>query len=476
MKFQILSHAGLSVTGSGVQLLCDPWLVGSTYWRSWWNYPPVSDDLIASLHPDFIYLTHIHWDHFQGASLRRFSKSTPILIPKATYVRMAKDLRHMGYTNVVELRHAERLALAPGFHVTCYHFGIFQDSAIVAECDGVTLFNCNDAKFMGAPLEQILANHPKIDFVLRSHSSANSRLCYDIMDDPTEQVDDESRYISDFVAFARATGAQYAIPFASNHCYLHKDVFHFNAQVTTPRMVKQYCQTHSIESPVIQIMLSGDSWSTDEGFQIAANDYFDRRQQRLEEYKLSQSPKLERSYSIESHAKIPLGQIEKYFVQLARAMPLLLRFRFRGQPITYVAVAGKNRYVFVVDLWKATVKELQSYTDEDNPIQIHTSAYILKQCMAKDLFSHLAISKRVKYRVMSKRKRHLQELNLIFNLYEYECLPLRNLMKFRYIEALAYRWREALLYARLVFELLAGRKFDMSRHLRSKTPEPQRNS
>jgi glyoxylase-like metal-dependent hydrolase (beta-lactamase superfamily II) len=23
-------------------------------------------ELVASLQPDFIYLTHIHWDHFQG--------------------------------------------------------------------------------------------------------------------------------------------------------------------------------------------------------------------------------------------------------------------------------------------------------------------------------------------------------------------------------------------------------------------------
>ncbi len=73
MKLQILSHAGMTVTSSaGSQLLCDPWLIGSTYWRSWWNYPPVADELIASLKPDAIYLTHIHWDHFTGPSLRLF--------------------------------------------------------------------------------------------------------------------------------------------------------------------------------------------------------------------------------------------------------------------------------------------------------------------------------------------------------------------------------------------------------------------
>ena len=71
MKFRILGHACLEVTAGHKQILCDPWLVGSSYWRSWWNYPPVPDGLIKTLNPDFIYLTHLHWDHFHGPTLRR---------------------------------------------------------------------------------------------------------------------------------------------------------------------------------------------------------------------------------------------------------------------------------------------------------------------------------------------------------------------------------------------------------------------
>lgn len=465
MKFQIVSHAGLSISGCGAQLLCDPWMIGSTYWRSWWNYPPVSPDLVASLNPDFIYLTHIHWDHFQGISLRKFSKSTRFLIPKAPYMRMSKDLRDMGFHNLVELKHGEQVELRPGFTLTCYHCGVFQDSAIVVECDGTTLFNCNDAKFMGAPLQQILARHGKIDFVLRSHSSANSRLCFEIIDDPVEQVDDQSSYVRDFVAFARATGATYAIPFASNHCYLHKDVFHFNSRVTTPHMVKQYCERNKLDAPRVQIMLSGDSWSSDQGFEIAENDYFDRRQERLEEYRAAQADKLERFYALEAQAKIELNQVEAYFRKLSKAMPLFLRLFFRRQVFTYIVTAGDARSIFEVDLWHGRVKQLESYTDERNPIQIHTSAFILQQCMEIDLFSHLAISKRVKYRVRSSNKRYVQRLNLLFNLYEYEMLPVRNLVRGRCIEALLYRWREVLLYLRIGIELLATRKFDMRRYL-----------
>ena len=80
VRFQTLSHAGLRVNAGGRELLCDPWLIGSCYWRSWWNYPPVPRELVDSLSPDFIYLTHLHWDHFQSASLRLFAPDTPVLV------------------------------------------------------------------------------------------------------------------------------------------------------------------------------------------------------------------------------------------------------------------------------------------------------------------------------------------------------------------------------------------------------------
>ena len=60
MKFTVLSHASLLVESkNGKKLLFDPWLIGSSYWRSWWNYPPVKRELIENLIPDVIYITHI---------------------------------------------------------------------------------------------------------------------------------------------------------------------------------------------------------------------------------------------------------------------------------------------------------------------------------------------------------------------------------------------------------------------------------
>ncbi|NDC40611.1 MAG: MBL fold metallo-hydrolase, partial [Chitinophagia bacterium] len=184
MMFKVLSHAGLLVEHNNVTLICDPWILGSCYWRSWWNYPPVAKELVASLKPDFIYLTHVHWDHFHGPSLEKFDKATPFIVPKGNYDRIKVDLVKLGFKNVTELKHGESFTLTNGFTITSYQFGIFLDSAALIEADGVKLLNLNDSKHMGATLREIVSKHHPIDFVFRSHSSANSRLSYHIFDKP----------------------------------------------------------------------------------------------------------------------------------------------------------------------------------------------------------------------------------------------------------------------------------------------------
>jgi UDP-MurNAc hydroxylase len=475
MQFRILSHAGLEVSHAGKTLICDPWVVGSTHWRSWWNYPPVSRELVASLKPDYIYLTHIHWDHFQGISLRRFDRETPVIIPFAPGPRMRRDLESMGFNNIVELRHGESMQLADDFVITCYHFHIFLDSALVIQGGSWTLLNANDCKLMGAPLQQVLRGHPRIDFVFRSHSSANSRLCYEIIDDETAEVDDTSRYIRDFYLFAKSSGARYAIPFASNSCYLHKDVYHFNDLAMTPLMVKEFFDAHQIEDPEVKVMVSGDRWSEQDGFEIQSHDFFENRDRRVEQYREEVKPKLEKTYEREARATMNLTTMERYFSPAFDAMPWLFRRLFRDHPVLYVLHGGERVFRFRVDIFNKRVEEVESHDDASDPIQIHTNAAIMRHCMAANLFTHLSISKRVRYRVTAEQKFRVTLLNLFFNFYEYEMLPLKALLSKRFVSAWLPRWREGLVYLRIAGFLIARRGFDASRHLPVKSvPAVQR--
>jgi UDP-MurNAc hydroxylase len=146
MRFTTLSHAGLLIEHAGKSVLCDPWLIGSCHWRGWWNYPEPSRELVDSLRPDYIYLTHIHWDHFHGTSLKLFPRSTRILIPKFPSRHMAIDLNYLGFHNVQEIPHAGSMDLAPGFSLHSYQFGIDHDLAVVLTDGTVTLLDANDAK------------------------------------------------------------------------------------------------------------------------------------------------------------------------------------------------------------------------------------------------------------------------------------------------------------------------------------------
>ena len=465
MRFQVLSHAGLLVQGGGKSLLFDPWLVGSTYWRSWWNYPEPSRELARSLKPDWIYLTHVHWDHFTAPSVRLFDRSTPIVIPREPAGRMRRDLARIGFPNVIELKHGASIELGHGLRLTSYHFNVFTDSAAIVEADGCTLFNANDAKLMGGPLRQVLSRHAKIDFVLRSHSSANSRIVHEVMDAPETPVDDRQRYVSDFAHFVRATGARYAIPFASNHCHLHPEVYHFNDYVVTPAEVAEFFEGHAIQRPELKIMVSGDSWSSETGFAIGSHDRFERRSSELESYRVRVKDKLDATIRREAHAKLRWGNVVRYFDDVFSAMPWLLRRAYRGTPVLYVLSAGMERTLVEVDFYGRSVRLISAYTDASHPIQVHTQAAIFRHCMAENLFSHLAISKRVRYLATLEKMRLLRLLGLFYNFYEYEMLGLRRIDPVRFVGAWLPRWREPLLYGRIALDLALGHGFAFERYL-----------
>jgi len=472
MRFTVLSHAGLLVeSDQGKKLICDPWIIGSCYWRSWWNYPPVRRELIDGLKPDAIYLTHIHWDHFHSPSLARFDKDTPIIVPKGNYSRCKDDLTGLGFTNVTELRHGEPFALDADFRLTSYQFGIFLDSAALVECNGVKLLNLNDSKHMGPTLGQIVKRHQPIDFVFRSHSSANSRLSYEIVDDPTEEVDDMDRYIQDFARTAQASGARYAIPFASNHCHLHRDSWPFNEVIQDPSMVREYFERHGIDQPTAQVMVSGDTWDSQAGFAIEPTDCFTNKTQRLLEYRQGQQAKLDAFYDQEDRARVNLRVVEKYFRGLARKLPWLLKWRLRNTWYTYVLYCEqKPKYIFRINVSKGRVEELPLDTDlSDNqahPLQIHTSAFIFLRSIGYRIFSHMSIGKRVFYKVTKAAKGKMEELNLIFNLEEYDMLPLWRNLKPRSLQTWCLRWREILLYLLLVRDKLLHRRLDFGKYLR----------
>jgi UDP-MurNAc hydroxylase len=457
-RFQTLSHAGLRVNAGGRELLCDPWVIGSCYWRSWWNYPPVPRPLVDSLKPDFIYLTHLHWDHFQAPSLRLFPADTQVLVPYDRYERMVRDLHSIGMRNVREVRHGERVQLAPGLAIRSYHFSPFvTDSAVVIEAGDTVLVNANDAKLAGRPLRQLLADYPRVDFCFRSHSSANPRACFHVTDQPDVEVDDNEHYLRAFSLFIEKVKPRYAIPFASNSCLLHDDVYHLNPLVQTPLIVKEYFEAHAATRGLqtrLQIMVPGDCWDSRTGFHIQEQDWFTRREEHLEAYRARVQPTLERQRKIEARVKVPLSLVEKYFGALKRDTPSYLLGPLKGEEVLLVAQSERETGRFAVDLAGGKVRIPEP--DETFDMRIEFPALILLHSMKLNMFGHAGISKRVNFYATAAKMPKLQRFNSILEWREAELLPLRANFTRRSARALMRRWREGLLYAKVLVELRRG--------------------
>jgi len=465
MKFTVLSHAGLHVEHNGVHIVCDPWLIGSCYWRSWWNFPEPPAALIGNLRPDYIYLTHLHWDHFHGASLRKlFAPATRILVPKVPTRRMVRDLAYLGFHNVTEISHGAALRLGDDFTLRSYQFGLGVDSAVVLQGAGVTLLNCNDCKFFGLPLRQITRRFPRIDFVLRSNSSASAiPYCIEDYEESYSHLRTPQDYIEEFSRFALSIGARHAIPFASNHCFLHKDTWHFNstavlAEDVRRRYTELAAQTN-LESDCV-VMPPGSSWSDADGFEIVPFDYANA-DAHLRELRARHASTLRRQYEKEARTLADFEGFREYFSGFIRSVPALLR-KWLKLRVVFRTNDADGEHNWLVDLAAGRVEA--GWDGSGDCVVLETPSLVLNDCTGKFMFSVWTASKRLKIHLPSPGYlKSVKALFILLDLYELETLPLRNNLSWRALGVRLRRWRDVVEAGRLFIKhYLLGRPIDIS--------------
>lgn len=467
MEFKIHGHACLEVLASGKSVICDPWLTGSAYWRSWWNYPPLQPNVLEEINPDYIYVTHIHWDHFHGPTLRKLGTDKTIIIPKTPELRLLKDIKSIGFKNIIELDHGESIQLGDNLRLTSYQFGpIFADSVIIIEAEDQVLFNSNDAKIMGLPLQQILKLHPKIDFVFRSHSSANSRVCYELIDEDGGHTDDLGKYSQEFAYFAQAVGAKYAIPFASNQCCLHPETINFNQYNNYAHKVKQYFSKYQIKNPQCEVMAPGDTWTSEQGFCLQNNaEWYTDATTRIDQYQQEKVTTLDKVTARENKAKLKVGLANRYAEWMITETPWFLRRFFKDHPITIIGYSDVENIGLHLDLYNKSYQIIKEWDMDNNPIQVHVNNAVINDVWAKRHWNSLGVSKRLKIKTRRKDTKYYEVFNMLNNSLESGSLQSRYVFTPRYIRAYLKRWREILLYLDIISSKLRGRGFIYKNYL-----------
>lgn len=343
-----------------------------------------------------------------------------------------------------------------------FHIAPFvTDSALAIEAEGTILLDANDAKFAGAPLAQITSLYPRIDFVFRSHSSANPRANFHTIDAPDELGDDDNEhYLRAFSLFVAALRPRFAIPFASNSCLLHDDTFAMNALAQTPFAVRDHFEAFARDrglSTQLQIMIPGDRWDSAMGFDLQQHDWFDRRDQHLADYRARVAPSLARQDALEAKVSVPLKLVERFFARLAADVPGLLLAKLKGRELLLVARSARATQGFAVDLHGGgTVREIAEPDFAAFDMRIDFPSLILRQALTSNMFEHAGISKRVHYHATRAAMPALKRFVAILQMAEAELFPLSAHFSRRTMRALLPRWREGLLYARVLVDLARG--------------------
>src|SRR2546430_2576554 len=133
-------------------ILCDRW-VNPAYFASWFPFPDNSSlDWDAYRHPDYLYISHLHRDHYDPEHLRKgVSTDTTVLLPDYQTDDLENALRELGFQQFLLMPNRESVHLNSTLRVMVEALlspsdGPIGDSALAVDDGHACVLNQNDAK------------------------------------------------------------------------------------------------------------------------------------------------------------------------------------------------------------------------------------------------------------------------------------------------------------------------------------------
>ncbi|MEP6659370.1 MAG: MBL fold metallo-hydrolase [Acidimicrobiales bacterium] len=236
MRITAIGHAGLLIETNRWSILCDPWFVPA-FFGSWFPFPRndrLSDDLRARIErPDFLYISHLHADHFDKAFLAdHVDRGATVLLPDFATGELEAELKQLGFTSFVRTVVGVPLNL-DGLEVmilteTSLSDGPGGDSAIVVADSTARIVNQNDCRPHN--LEAIKRLGP-VDVHFLQYSGA---IWYPVVyeDEPErKQEQGRAKRQSQFdraLRYVTAVGAHTVVPSAGPPCFLDPELAWLN--------------------------------------------------------------------------------------------------------------------------------------------------------------------------------------------------------------------------------------------------------
>ena len=243
MRILVTGHASLFVEANGKTVLCDPWF-NAAYFGSWFPFPDNAALAERVSSPDYLYVSHLHKDHFDAAFLREHvDKSAIVLLPDFPIPELREALEALGFANFVQTRSGRPVEL-DGFRAaiattTSVADGPIGDSALVVDDGSTRILNQNDChprdlsalRALGPYDVHFLQYSGAIWYpmVYRFDPEIKAKLC---MEKRERQGQRATQYIRDL-------RAKHVVPFAGPPAFLDDDLFALNDLSDDPANIFQ---------------------------------------------------------------------------------------------------------------------------------------------------------------------------------------------------------------------------------------------
>jgi UDP-MurNAc hydroxylase len=232
MRITATGHAGVLFETKGASVLCDPWRTPA-YFASWFVFPDNSDVDFASFEPDFLYISHLHRDHFDRETLARFvPKSTTVLLPEFPTDELRSALGDLGFNSFVQTRNGEPVEV-DGLRVMITAMvsptdGPIGDSALSLDDGETRVLNQNDAR---PPDPEHLRTFGAYDGHFLQFSGAIWwPVAYELPEANKREFAKRKRLngMERARRFVEAVDARYIFPSAGPPCFLDDELFEHN--------------------------------------------------------------------------------------------------------------------------------------------------------------------------------------------------------------------------------------------------------
>jgi UDP-MurNAc hydroxylase len=393
MRVTFLGHAGLFVETRGGSVLCDPWFTPA-YFGSWFPFPRndrLDRDAIAS--PDFLYVSHLHRDHFDPEFLAaHVDTRARVLLPEFRVPLLEDALRDVGFEHFVRTRHAEPTKLGDlevtVFAMTAPSDGPLGDSAIAIADDTARVLNQNDAR-PGDPAE-IEALGPFDAHFLQFSGASWFPVVYDFPETERTRLASEKRVngLARARRYVDMMGARHVFPSAGPPCFLDDDLWELNdvdrdernifpdQSVFLDQLAAASVRAHLVLPGSVVELADGDARVTHPA-DVDPDEPFRDKRAYLERYRADWKPWLDAERESWSHAHHDVvRELREWFEPLLADAPLT-RSGVGGNVVLHlddVAVA--------IDFVRGTVRE---WNGEELVYRLDVDRALVEACIERRL-------------------------------------------------------------------------------------------